>query len=615
MPRTAPPPNQYETAVMGSLPPPPGLYDDDGAPPAPQEEYLLSLDAGTSSIKAAVIEVRNSGERRVVSFSIESLPPPAAVAGIAGSSEQNAEAWWAAATRAIQRAVAAQPVQAVALSGQMQSVVLLDGAGAPLRPALLYSDTRATAEAAALVASLGVERLRAEAINWKGAASTLPKLLWLLAHEADAVGGAAAVALSAHDFLYRRLTGVGATDPTNASTTGLLAAGREDGWAAPLLADAGVPAALVAKLPPVRRGARLLAPLSAAAAAALGGALAEGTPVCLGAGDLGTTTVGALGSGGGRAVGAPSTYCYLGTSGWVATVGDANPEADDDDDDIDCFEVVHPLPGRRILAAPMTTAGGNVRWLCGLLWPELPDADALARVEAEAAAAPAGCNGLLYLPYLSGERCPVDDPHARACFVGMGAGTNRGAMCRAVLEGICFAVRSLLPLLPEEPAAFVAHDDAVAELQAQIATAEALRRQGPVGTGALRAGSFSFSFGEGDAAVDEAPPPLVLVGGVANSRVLAAALASVLQREVRVPRDPAHVPALGAAALAAAAIAAAVSEGEGGGGGEVEGAAEAECFAPDPRLRAVYDDAYERWCTVHPALSETFARAARAPAK
>ena len=84
MPRTAAPPNQYETAVMGSLPPPPGLYDDDGAPPAPQEEYLLSLDAGTSSIKAAVIEVRNSGERRVVSFSIESLPPPAAVAGIAG---------------------------------------------------------------------------------------------------------------------------------------------------------------------------------------------------------------------------------------------------------------------------------------------------------------------------------------------------------------------------------------------------------------------------------------------------------------------------------------------------------------------------------------------------
>ena len=79
MPRTAPP-NQYETAVMGSLPPPPGLYDDDGAPPAPQEEYFLSLDAGTSSIKAAVIEVRNSGERRVVSFSIESLPPPAAVA-------------------------------------------------------------------------------------------------------------------------------------------------------------------------------------------------------------------------------------------------------------------------------------------------------------------------------------------------------------------------------------------------------------------------------------------------------------------------------------------------------------------------------------------------------
>ena len=251
----------------------------------------------------------------------------------------------------------------------------------------------------------------------------------------------------------------------------------------------------------------------------------------------------------------------------------------------------------------MTTAGGNVRWSAAAVAGA--DADALARVEAEAAAA-RQLQRLLYLPYLQGERCPVDDPHARACFVGMGAGTNRSAMCRAVLEGICFAVRSLLPLLPEEPAAFVAHDDAVAELQAQIATAEALRRQGPVGP--ARCAARFLSFGEGDAAVDEAPPPLVLVGGVANSRVLAAA-SRRCSSEVGAARPGAR-PGVGRRRArrrhrrrGERGRGRRRRRGRGGGGGGVL------CAGSGPR--AVYDDAYERWRGVHPALSETLARAAR----
>ena len=101
----------------------------------------------------------------------------------------------------------------------------------------------------------------------------------------------------------------------------------------------------------------------------------------------------------------------------------------------------------------MTTAGGNLHWLAALLFGEAtPAAQALAALDAEAAAAPPGCGGLLFLPYLCGERCPVADPAARACFVGLGRGSSRPHMCRAVLEGLCFAVRSLLPLLEEEGA-------------------------------------------------------------------------------------------------------------------------------------------------------------------
>ena len=198
-----------------------------------------------------------------------------------------------------------------------------------------------------------------------------------------------------------------------------------------------------------------VAPLSAAAARELGLPRLAGVPVCHGSGDLGATTVGALGSGsfgggGGSGGGGVATYCYLGTSGWVATTCAAEdrcraaPRA---------FRLRHPSPTASILAAPMTTAGGNLHWLAALLFGEAtPVAQALAAIDTEAAAAPPGCGGLLFLPYLCGERCPVADPAARACFVGLGRGSSRPHMCRVVLEGLCFAVRSLLPLLEEEGA-------------------------------------------------------------------------------------------------------------------------------------------------------------------
>lgn len=547
---------------------------------------VLGLDAGTSSIKAVLVTIDGTGAATVEASHTQPLSPPTSGSGalMPGVSEMDASMWWEAALTAInhvllQPTVKGKMVDCITLSGQMQSTLLIQQDGTPLRPALIYSDTRARGEAAQIEESIGHKRLKRELTNWKGAASTLAKLAWLLKHDADAIERCAAVCLSAHEYLYYRLTGRVMTDATNASVTGLLQKdATELAWAAALLRDAGVPQSLIDKLPPIGRGAVLLAPLSTTAATSLSSGAstcvsAGATRVCLGSGDLGSTTVGALGTALVSHAPAPhastycSTYCYLGTSGWVATV-----RSESDAAKCEAFRVSHPTSASMsIIAAPMTTAGGNVRWLCRLLYPGLPEAEALAAFEAEAAAAPPTCDGLLYLPYLQGERCPVNDPNAKACFVGLGPETTRAHMCRAVLEGICFAVRSLLPLLPAEEA-----------------------------TSTL--------------------PPLVLVGGVANSKVFVETLADVLQREIRVSPSPSHVPALGAAAIALAALAEAV-DGEEGAVDVAEpppstsstSSPTFESYQPEPNLERTYDAAHKRFCTLHPSLSETFSRTSALP--
>ena len=671
---------------------------------------ILSIDAGTSSVKAVLASHSTEGGWLVHAQAVASHDPP--TPGAAGEMEQDPASWWSSLARAVQELGSTEnleEVEAIGLSGQMQSVILVDGTGIALRPALLYSDTRATAEAAELEASLGESRLREETLNWKGPASVLPKLLWLHRHEPAALQAAAAIHLSAHDYLFMRLAAGGAeaaeiaplteegapappagpvaqlveaatakakptwshplpttwrdrqqqqrpgggggggphvTDATNASTTGLLLAGTAGdgggggGWAEALLHDAGLPRWLPRLLPTLAACAS--APLCDAAAIAFGCPALAGVPVCAGSGDLGAATVGALGLGLGTAgdagrvaggddddddgptgTGDARTYCYLGTSGWVATTRRASllrdaaartaaaPRA---------FWLRHPSPARCIAAAPMTTAGGNLGWLASTLLGRSSSGgvggDAFALIDDEAAAAPACCDGLLFLPYLCGERCPVSDPHARACFVGLGLGSTRAHLCRAVLEGICYAVRSLLPLLPSDDdgdgdgdgddadgdaaAAAAPLPLDMAELAAAIAAA---RRDGRA--------QYTYTPPAPPAAPPPPPPPppLVLVGGVARSRVLPQLLSDILQRRVHVPSAPEHAPALGAAALAAATL------GRGGAhAGALPPPPPERVFAPDAALAAAYDHGFECFCRVHPALSETFAQLAKPPA-
>ena len=191
---------------------------------ASMDRAVLALDAGTSSVKAVLVcDERTSSLRQHVLA--EATCAHERPSGTGGVSEQQAESWWNSAETAIRSlGVSLRGIAAISLSGQMQSVILVGGndGRTPLAPALLYSDSRAAEEAAELEARFGREVLEAKALNWKGAVSVLPKLLWLQKHTPQTVANATAIVLAAHDYLYLQLTGGHVTDRTNASTTGLL---------------------------------------------------------------------------------------------------------------------------------------------------------------------------------------------------------------------------------------------------------------------------------------------------------------------------------------------------------------------------------------------------------
>jgi len=512
---------------------------------------VLAVDLGTSSVKATLACRSRDSLWHVAARATESLAPPIARAD--GWSEQDPLDWCDAAIRAMRGLLkhpAAAGLAAISLSGQMQSLVLADDSGCAIRPALLYSDARATSEAALLEEKIGRERLVSETANWKGAVSVLPKLLWLQYHEPEALASASYILLSAHDVLHLVLTGLAVTDPTNASVTGLLAASTSRAaWASQLLVEAGFHAALHHKLPHIVSGAASCSPLASSAATELGVPSLAGLPVCHGAGDLAAVTIGAL------EVAPTACYCYLGTSGWVAEESEAPVVSET----LRVFIVHHPTPGRVIMAAPTTTACGNVAFLRRLLYSHVPDDDeAYAAIDRAASEAQPGASGLLYLPYLNGERFPVNDPTARACFVGLGAATSSAELCRACYEGIAMSVRSLLALMP---------------------SANEQR--------------------------DGCAHPLVLVGGGGASCLLPQILADVSQRKVLVPPRPRDVAALGAASLAAHALLPERPASAGAGGGLLDSQRH-QLFLPRAELAATYDAAFMAFGGLYPSLMGTF---------
>ncbi|MEK6720199.1 MAG: xylulokinase [Chloroflexota bacterium] len=346
-------------------------------------------------------------------------------------SEQDPGLWWAGAVSAIRAVlhaagVSGDEVVAVGLTGQMHGAVLLDGAGEVIRPAILWNDQRTAAECDAIRATVGPERLIELTGNDALTGFTAPKLVWVRDHEPDHWRRVRHVLLP-KDYLRLRLTGEYAMDKADGSGTILFDLAARD-WSPEILAALGIDPAWMA---PTHEGPSITGSITAAAAAATG--LRAGTPVVAGGGDQSANAVG---------VGAvtPGTVALsLGTSGVVFATTDQ--PTFDPRGRVHAF--CHAVPDRWHLMSVMLSAAGSLRWFRDALAPGEDFGDLVTA----AAEVPAGSDGLLFLPYLTGERSPHPDPLARGAFVGLTVRHDRRHLTRAVLEGVAFGLRDGLDLM------------------------------------------------------------------------------------------------------------------------------------------------------------------------
>jgi xylulokinase len=370
---------------------------------------LVGIDVGTTGTKAIAVspdgEVLARAER---SYPL-STPRP-------GWSEQDPQLWWHATEACLEEVRRGREVAGIGLSGQMHGLVALDATDRVIRPAILWNDNRTAAECVEIEERIGLERLIALTGNRALAGFTAPKLMWLRRHEVDSYDRIAHVLLP-KDYVRLRLTGEHATDVADASGTLLLDVSKRR-WSAEVLdaleLDRGW-------LPRVHES-----PEPAGEAAA-------GVRVAAGAGDCAAA---ALGVG----VDRPGPISIvLGTSGVVFA---ALPTyAHDPQARVHAF--CHAVPGAWHAMGVMLSAAGSLQWLRDAIAPDATF-DELAH---EAARWPPGTEGLLFAPYLSGERTPHADPEARAAFVGLALRHDRGALVRAVLEGVAYGLRDSLELL------------------------------------------------------------------------------------------------------------------------------------------------------------------------
>jgi len=373
---------------------------------------VFGIDVGTSAVKGLAIDEQGDVLARAETGYALSTPQP-------GWSEQDPEDWWQATDSVLAELRSACGAPAgIGLSGQMHGLVALDDNDRVLRPAILWNDQRTAAECREIEDTIGLERLIALTGNRALTGFTAPKLLWMRNHEPDVYARIARIALP-KDYVRLRLCGEHATDVADASGTLLLdVAGRC--WSEEVLGALELERAWLPRV--------LESP-------AVCGLTSDGVPVAAGGGDQ---AAGALGVG----VDRPGPVSVvLGTSGVVFAALDefaADPQAR-----VHAF--CHAVPGAWHAMGVMLSAAGSLAWLRDTVAAGVSYEDLLG----EAAAWPAGTEDLVFLPYLAGERTPHADPDARGAFVGLSVRHDRGALVRAVLEGVAFGLCDSLDLIAE----------------------------------------------------------------------------------------------------------------------------------------------------------------------
>lgn len=386
--------------------------------------YFLGIDSSTTATKALLMD--EAGEVVAVASAEYGYETPQPL-----WSEQDPELWWAGTCAAIHGAlakadIAPDAVKAVGLTGQMHGMVLLDKEGQVLRPAILWNDQRTGAECDEMRAVFGKQRLIDVTGNDALTGFTAPKILWVKNNEPDIYSQIVQILLP-KDYVRFKLMGIYATDKAGGAGTQLFDV-RERYWSAELVEALGIDSAW---LPPAFEGTAVTGYLSPDAAQAT--SLPAGIPIVGGGGDQAANAVGT------GAVVDGVVALSLGTSGVVFASSDKpiiEPEGR-------LHAFCHAAPNKWHLMGVMLSAAGSLRWFRDTL---APDVD-FAELVAEADAIPAGSDGLLFLPYLTGERTPHPDPLARGAFVGLTVRHTRAHMTRAVLEGVAFGLRDSFELM------------------------------------------------------------------------------------------------------------------------------------------------------------------------
>jgi xylulokinase len=393
---------------------------------------LLGIDIGTSGTRAVVVDgqgqVISAATAEHVNFASTHL----------GWAEQDPEDWWGAATRAVQQCLAQatinpSDIDGIGLTGQMHGLVALDKNDRVVRPAILWCDQRTSQECREITEELGAQQLIEFTANPALTVFTLPKIRWMQKHEPEVWSRVRSILLP-KDYVRFRLTGSRATDVADASGTLLFDVAHRQ-WSAPMLEVARLHADL---LPRVFESQQISGHVSEEAARATG--LRAGIPVVAGAGDQ---TAGAVGMG---IVEPGAVSATIGTSGVVFAA--TSTPVRDPQGRIHTF--CHAIPNCWHVMGVTQAAGLSLKW-----FREQFSANGNSTVVSydhlmeEAAKTPAGAEGLLWAPYLMGERTPHLDPNARGALVGLTAGHTRGHMIRAILEGVAFSLRDCLTIFSE----------------------------------------------------------------------------------------------------------------------------------------------------------------------
>ena len=383
-------------------------------------EVLLGIDGGTSAVKVCVFDLDGTLLR------VARRPTPV-ITAYQGWAEIDPAHCWEGICSAIAEVMRPdERVLSVGLTGTCPTIVPLDAEGQPLRSGILYLDNRGRAEIDAIGQAVGgAEAFFERTGNKLGVSACVAATLrWLKRKEPETWERTRTLGFL-NTFIATKLTGELATDPTHASYSGLYSLrGDRLKWDIGLCDTLGIDPA---KLPPLREPYTKVGEVTAKAAEATG--LEVGIPVAVGAAD---TAAAALAV---SLIEPRSAFESMGTSGVITFC------LDEPDFDPAFMNRCHVRPGLWLAHGAMSTLGGALGWIREKIWPEVPS---FAELEMLAADSLAGANGVLFLPYLSGERSPIWDANASGCWVGLRLDTTKADMVRAVFEGGAYGLRQIL---------------------------------------------------------------------------------------------------------------------------------------------------------------------------